>query len=47
VHLPAFSLGERAGNMLMKVIRGEKMKAPRILLPTELVIRNSTCPFNG
>jgi DNA-binding LacI/PurR family transcriptional regulator len=33
--------------MMMRVIKGEKLKVSRILLPTELIIRNSTCPLSG
>jgi LacI family transcriptional regulator len=42
IHLPAYDLGKRAGEMLLASIRGESFPTLRVLLPTELVVRQST-----
>lgn len=42
IHLPAYDLGRRAGEMILASIRGETFQTLRELLPTELVIRQST-----
>ncbi len=42
VHLPAYDLGQRAGQMILASIRGESFQPLRVLLPTELVVRQST-----
>jgi LacI family transcriptional regulator len=43
VHVPFTETGERAADLLMRSMRGEKI--PRVeLLPTHLVVRDSTCP---
>jgi DNA-binding LacI/PurR family transcriptional regulator len=42
IHLPAYDLGQRLGEMILTSIRGETFQTLRALLPTELVIRQST-----
>lgn len=42
VHLPAYDLGRNAGDMILKIIRREPLPTMRVLLPTELIIRDST-----
>jgi DNA-binding LacI/PurR family transcriptional regulator len=42
IHLPAYDLGQRLGEMILTSIRGETFPTLRALLPTELVIRQST-----
>ncbi|MBC6934767.1 MAG: LacI family transcriptional regulator [Chloroflexi bacterium] len=46
VRIPAYELGRSAGDLMLKIIRGESLPGTRILLPTELVVRRSTikCP---
>ncbi len=44
IHLPAWQLGKRAGHMLMKLLRKERIKERRVLLEAKLVIRESTGP---
>lgn len=46
VHLPALQIGKQAGALIVKVINGEPIETPRILLPTELIIRASTARLN-
>lgn len=41
VRLPAHDLGRTAGNQLIRIVMGEKFDTPRILLDTELIIRES------
>ncbi|MBC7264713.1 MAG: LacI family DNA-binding transcriptional regulator [Chloroflexi bacterium] len=41
VRLPAYDLGWNAGDMLLKIIYGLDVPEPHILLPTELVVRES------
>jgi DNA-binding LacI/PurR family transcriptional regulator len=42
IHLPAYDLGQRLGEMILASIGGEIPPTLRALLPTELVIREST-----
>lgn len=42
IHLPAYDLGRRAGEMILKIIQRETLPSQRVLLPTELIIRQST-----
>jgi LacI family transcriptional regulator len=42
IHLPAYDIGKRAGEMLLKILNGEQLESSRVSLPTELVIRGST-----
>lgn len=42
VHLPAYDIGRNAGDLILKIIRHEPLLLMRVLLPTELVIRDST-----
>jgi DNA-binding LacI/PurR family transcriptional regulator len=42
IHLPAYDLGRRAGEMILASIRGESFQTLRVLLPTELILRQST-----
>jgi DNA-binding LacI/PurR family transcriptional regulator len=42
IHLPAYELGKRAGEMILSSLRGETFQTLRVLLPTELIIRQST-----
>jgi LacI family transcriptional regulator len=44
VRLPAYELGASAADMLVKIIKGEEYEE-RLLLPTELVIRESCGSF--
>lgn len=46
VHLPAHALGAAAGQALMDRVAGRRV-APRTLLPTELIVRNSTTPVES
>jgi DNA-binding LacI/PurR family transcriptional regulator len=46
IHLPAFDLGQRLGEMILASIHGETFPTLRVLLPTELVIRQSTRRLN-
>jgi LacI family transcriptional regulator len=41
VRLPAYELGARAVEMLIKMVEGEELVETQVLLPTELVIRES------
>jgi LacI family transcriptional regulator len=41
VHLPAYELGWQAGDLLLHLIRGETPMRTEVLLPTELVVRQS------
>ena len=41
VRLPAHDLGRTTGNQLIRIVMGEKIDRPRILLDTELIIRES------
>ena len=41
VRLPAYEQGQRAGDLLIRLIRGEKSMETQILLETELVVRES------
>lgn len=47
IHLPAYDLGQRLGEMILTSIRGETFQTLRALLPTELVIRQSTRQLSG
>lgn len=42
VHLPAFDLGRKAGEMVLQIIGGQALPTLQVRLPTELVIRHST-----
>ncbi len=42
IRVPAYDLGHSAGELLLKIIRGEGLPGTRILLPTELIVRGST-----
>jgi DNA-binding LacI/PurR family transcriptional regulator len=42
IHLPAADIGTKSGEMILASIRGEIFPTLRALLPTELVIRQST-----
>ncbi|MBZ0284831.1 MAG: LacI family transcriptional regulator [Anaerolineae bacterium] len=42
VHLPAYDLGRNAGEMILKIIRRQPLVKMRVLLPTELIVRDST-----
>ncbi len=44
IHLPAFELGKRAGEMLLCLVWGQKLPQTRLLLETELIVRDSTGP---
>ncbi len=44
VHLPAYELGQQAGEMIIYIIRGETLLSSSVLLPTRLTIRSSTAP---
>ncbi len=41
VRLPAYKLGWQAADMLLKLIRGEKVENTKVFLDTELIIRQS------
>jgi DNA-binding LacI/PurR family transcriptional regulator len=41
VRLPAQALGNRACTMLMQILRGQAIAETNLVLPTELIIRNS------
>jgi len=47
VHLPAYDLGRKAGEMVLRIIAGENPSALSVLLPTRLIIRSSTAPYSG
>ena len=44
VHEPLQKIGYEATNMLLEVIQGKKLSKRNIILPVELVIRQSTAP---
>ncbi len=41
VRLPAHDLGRKTCNQLIRIMMGEKIDSPRILLDTKLVVRDS------
>jgi DNA-binding LacI/PurR family transcriptional regulator len=41
VRLPAYDLGWKSGDLLIRMIKGEKISKTRVLLETELVVRES------
>lgn len=45
IRLPAIDLGFYAGQMLMKLIKGEPIQKRRIQLTSRLIIRDSTAPY--
>lgn len=47
IHLPAFELGQRAGEMLLSLVWGNTLEQTRVLLDTELVVRGSAGPPPG
>ncbi len=47
IHLPAYDLGRRAGEMILKIIQKEPLPSQRVLLPTELIVRQSTAPLKA
>jgi len=47
IRLPAIDLGFYAGQMLMKLIRGEPIQKKRIQLTSRLIIRDSTAPYTA
>ena len=42
VKLPAFQMGQLACQLLLQLIRGEEPEARQLLLPTELIVRQSS-----
>lgn len=44
VRLPIREMGEQAGQILLAALRGETPPAPPLLLPTTLIVRESTAP---
>lgn len=42
IHLPAFELGKVAGEQLIKMISNDRSEPSRVLLETELILREST-----
>lgn len=42
VAIPRRSIGEMSARMLISLMRGEEVRQPRILLPTKLIVREST-----
>lgn len=44
IHLPAYELGREAGIMILRIMSGEPLPSRKVLLPTQLIIRNSTAP---
>jgi LacI family transcriptional regulator len=42
VHLPATSLGLKAGGQLRLLMEGRQLEQPQLTLESSLVIRNST-----
>lgn len=45
IHLPAYDLGQKLGEKILASIQGEAFPTLRTLLPTELVVRESTRPM--
>ena len=45
VHLPAQALGNQACTMLMQILNGQIIQERNLVLPTELIIRNSCRPL--
>jgi len=41
VHLPAEAIGNQACTMLMQILKGQSIPEKNLVLPTELIIRNS------
>jgi len=44
VRLPAKRIGRGAADMIAALIEGQTPEPPRVLLPSELMLRKSTCP---
>jgi len=44
VRVPARDFGRLAGEMLIKLVYGDRPDPPHVLLPTELVVRESSGP---
>ena len=47
IRLPAIDLGFYAGQMLLKLIKGEPIQQKQIQLTTQLIIRDSTAPYTA
>jgi DNA-binding LacI/PurR family transcriptional regulator len=47
VHQPGYQLGTAAARLLLERINGAKHAPKKIVLPSELRIRNSVAPFRG
>lgn len=45
VHLPAFSLGKQACTMLAQILNNQTIAQKNLILPTELMVRNSCRPI--
>jgi LacI family repressor for deo operon, udp, cdd, tsx, nupC, and nupG len=41
---PAEEIGKLAMDLLLRIIEGEDLSNTELVLPTEFVIRQSTCP---
>ena len=41
VSIPIVEMGNRAADMLVKIIRGEEISEPEVIIPTEIIERNS------
>lgn len=44
---PAEEIGKLAMDLLLRIIEGEDLSSTELVLPTEFVIRQSTCPPPG
>lgn len=47
VHQPGYQLGTAAGRLLLDRIAGSQQPPQKIVLPTELLIRNSVAPLSA
>jgi DNA-binding LacI/PurR family transcriptional regulator len=47
VKIPAFQMGQLACELMLEILAGEKPKKRQILLPTELVVRQSIAKIGG
>jgi DNA-binding LacI/PurR family transcriptional regulator len=45
VHAPRLELGRTAATMLLRLINGEQLEMPRVVLPTHLIVRQSCRPL--
>jgi len=47
IRVPIFELGKKLAEIMIKLLQGEKVEEQLTVLPTELIIRDSTCVVNS